>query len=87
MLRMSSGALALQSLLHIFMNNHTCHLTALKDVDSKEKSGLRVEILDIMTQEAEHLKNQRKRNCIDTSRKFAKNMWEWLYCFALMRIA
>ena len=32
-------------------------------------------------------KNQCKRNCIDTSRKFAKSMWEWLYCFALMRIA
>ena len=87
MLRMSSGALALQSLLHIFMNNHTCHLTALKDVDSKEKSGLRVEILDIMTQEAEHLKNQRENNCIDTSRKFVNNMSEWLYYFAWLRIA
>ena len=38
-------------------------------------------------QEAEHLKNQRENNCIDTSRKFVNNMSEWLYYFAWLRIA
>jgi hypothetical protein len=28
-------------------------------------------------QEAEHLKNQREKNCIDTLRKFVNNMSEW----------
>jgi hypothetical protein len=37
--------------------------------------------------EAEHLKNQRENNCIDTSRKFVKNISEWLYYFAWLRIA